>query len=110
MGVLSALPLVGPFGNACCCLWVVSGGLVAAYFLQQNHVMPITPADGALVGLLAGLIGAGVHVAVSIPLDVLLGPMERAMALRFVENLPPDIRDVFEQILSRTAARGAGAF
>ena len=31
MGVLSALPLVGPFGNACCCLWVVSGGLVAAY-------------------------------------------------------------------------------
>ena len=30
MGVLSALPLISAL-NACCCLWVVSGGLVAAY-------------------------------------------------------------------------------
>jgi hypothetical protein len=28
MGVLSALPIVSA-GNWCCCLWVVSGGLVA---------------------------------------------------------------------------------
>jgi len=47
MGVLSALPLVSA-GNICCCLWVVTGGLVAAYLLQQNQAMPISPADGAL--------------------------------------------------------------
>ena len=54
MGVLSALPLVAA-GNLCCCLWVVSGGVVAAYLLQQNQSAPITPGDGALVGLLAGV-------------------------------------------------------
>jgi hypothetical protein len=97
MGVLSALPLVGPVGNACCCLWVISGGLVAAYVLQQNVRVPITPGDGALVGLLAGLVGAAVQTVVSIPLDFVIGPMERAMALRFIERLPPDMRDVFDQ-------------
>ena len=68
MGVLSALPLIGPAGNACCCLWVLSGGLIAAYVLQQNTAIAITPGDGVLVGLLAGLIGAVVHTAISIPL------------------------------------------
>ena len=29
MGVLSALPLISA-GNFCCCMWVISGGLVAA--------------------------------------------------------------------------------
>jgi len=57
MGVLSALPVISA-GNACCCLWVVSGGVVAAYLFQQNTSRPITPGDGAMVGLLAGFIGA----------------------------------------------------
>src|SRR5205814_1251056 len=57
MGVLSALPLVNA-ANICCCLWVIAGGAVAAYLLQQNQTMPIAPGDGALVGLFAGIIGA----------------------------------------------------
>ena len=44
MGVLSALPIISA-GNLCCCLWIISGGLVAAYVLQQNQPTPITPAD-----------------------------------------------------------------
>jgi len=107
MGVLSALPLVSA-GNVCCCLWVVSGGLVAAYVLQQNQSAPIASGDGALVGLLAGLIGAGVYFVISIPLDLLLGPMERTMLARFVERMPPDMREVAEQMLARS--RDGGAF
>ena len=56
MGVLSALPIVAA-GNLCCCLWIISGGVVAAYLLQQNQSAPVTPGDGALVGLLAGMAG-----------------------------------------------------
>ena len=52
MGVLSALPIVA-VGNFCCCLWVVCGGAVAAYVLQQNQQMPVTPGDAALAGLLS---------------------------------------------------------
>lgn len=95
MGVLSALPLVSA-GNLCCCLWVVSGGVVAAYLLQQNQQTPVTAGDGALVGLLAGLVGASVYLVLSIPITLLIAPMERAVMRRLMENaghMPPAFRD-----------------
>jgi hypothetical protein len=98
-GVLSALPVVSA-GNACCCLWVLSGGVIAAYLLQQNQSAPITPGDGALVGLLAGLVGAVVQVALSIPISLVLGPMERAFVQRVLDmsgSMPPEMRDVVER-------------
>ena len=84
MGVLSALPVVS-IGNFCCCLWVIGGGLVAAYVLQANSADPITPSDGALAGLLAGLVGALVHLILSIPIDLVMAPFERAMAERIID-------------------------
>jgi hypothetical protein len=108
MGVLSALPIVS-VANACCCLWIVCGGLVAAYVLQQNQSAPITPGDGALVGLLAGIFGALVQVALSIPIGLIIGPMERELMQRVLEmagNIPPDIRDAFERY-SREGRTGA---
>jgi len=47
IGVLSALPIIN-IGN-CCCLWVIGGGVLATYLMQQNHPYPIAAADGALV-------------------------------------------------------------
>src|SRR5437016_305006 len=86
MGVLSALPIVS-VGNACCCLWVVSGGIVAAYVLQQNQPAPTTPGDGALVGLLAGLFGAAVVAVLSIPIGLLVGPSERRIMERVLDSI-----------------------
>ncbi len=84
MGVLSALPIISA-GNLCCCLWVVTGGLLAAYLLQQNRSGPITAADGAIVGLLAGLIGATCQFVLSIPIGLLVGPVERQLLERLRE-------------------------
>ena len=97
MGVLSALPIISA-GNVCCCLWVVSGGAIAAYLFQQERAAPITPGDGALVGLLAGIAGAVVRSLVSIPIDLLAGPTERAMLQRFLDmgTFPPEARDFLE--------------
>ena len=108
LGVLSALPIVAA-GNLCCCLWVVSGGVVAAYIFQQNHAGPITPGDGALVGLLAGLVGAFVQTIVSVPVEILVAPMERAMLHRFLDiagNMPPDMRNALDRYASSGAAFG----
>ena len=94
MGVLSALPLVS-IGNACCCMWIVSGGAIAAYLFQQNHDTPMTPSDGALVGLLAGLTGALVQFALSIPIGILVAPMERGLLRGVLDNadaMSPDVR------------------
>jgi len=86
MGVLSALPLIS-VGNICCCLWVISGGVAAAYVLQQGQPDPITPADGAFVGFLSGLGGAVIYLIVSVPIEIVIGPMEREMMRRMVENM-----------------------
>jgi hypothetical protein len=94
LGVLSALPIVA-FGNICCCLWVISGGAVAAYALQQRQPTRITPGEGALVGLLAGLIGTFVYVLLSVPINLLMAPFERQLVERLATfgNMPPEFRD-----------------
>ena len=86
MGVLSALPIIAA-GNICCCLWVIGGGVAAAYALQQGQTQPITPADGAFVGFLAGVLGAFVYIVIYVPTDVVIGPVERQIARRMVENM-----------------------
>ena len=94
MGVLSALPLVN-LGNLCCCFWVVSGGLVAAYLLQQGRPDAITPSEGAIVGLLAGIVGAFVQFLVSIPIGLIVAPLERGLMQRAADmagNMPPALR------------------
>ena len=108
-GVLSALPLIAG-GNLCCCLWIVSGGAVAAYVLQQNQSLPIAPGDGALVGLLAGVIGAFVYLVLSIPINLLMTPMERVLFERLSEtmsNMPPEFREVHEELRVSRCAPGA---
>jgi hypothetical protein len=91
--VLSALPVVSS-GNLCCCLWIVLGGAVAAYLFQQNQPTTISAADGALVGLIAGFIGAFVALLMSIPITMLLAPVQQAMLERLAEgpNMPPELR------------------
>ncbi len=95
VGLLSALPIISA-GNLCCCMWVIGGGIVAAYMLQQNSMAPLTSGDGALVGLLAGIVGAFVYLIVSVPITFLIAPMERVFLQRIIENagnMPPEFRE-----------------
>ena len=87
IGVLSALPLVSA-GNCVCCMWVIGGGVLAAYLMQQNHPYPVTAADGALVGLLAGLVGGVVGTIVSIPVDMMMGPFTKQLMERLIASNP----------------------
>ncbi len=105
LGVLSALPIVY-FGN-CCCLWILSGGAVAAYVLQSNQSDPVTPADGAMAGLLAGLAGAVIHFLVSIPIDIVVGPWEQAFGQRLLEMTNnPQMQDALQRSLEQSAQGG----
>jgi len=98
IGVLSALPVIN-FAN-CCCAWILFGGALAAYLMQQNHPEPIGIGDGAIVGLLAGLIGAFVWVIVSVPITMAMAPFQAAMTqdvLSSARDLPPEMREFFER-------------
>lgn len=104
LGVLSALPIISA-GNLCCCLWLVSGGVIAAYVLQQNETAPITYGDGALIGLLAGLCGAFVYLILSIPITFLVAPMQRELLQHLLERtngMPPELRDYVGSYISGT--------
>jgi hypothetical protein len=102
IGVLSALPLIN-IAN-CCCLWVIGGGVLATYLLQQNYPLSITAADGALVGLLAGIIGGVVGVILSVPIELAMGPVQQRLLERLVlsnPDLPPNTREIFENMATR---------
>ena len=97
-GVLSALPIVS-LAN-CCCLWLIGGGVVASYLLQQGQTEPVEIGDGAVVGCLAGVVGAFVHTAVSIPIQLATRPMQRQMAelLRDNAEVPPEVAEMLDQL------------
>ncbi len=102
IGVLSALPLIN-FAN-CCCLWVIGGGVLATYLLQQNYPYPVTAADGALVGLLAGLIGGVIGVMLAIPIEMAMGPVQQRLIERLVlsnPDVPSETRQMFENMANR---------
>ena len=99
IGVLSALPVIS-WGN-CCCLWIVSGGVLAAYLDQQNDQRPTSAGRGALNGFLAGVIGAFVWLIVSLALDVVLAPIRERIAtelIRVARDMPPDARAALQSI------------
>lgn len=98
IGVLSALPFVSML-NACCCLWVIAGGVVTSYLLQERSVAPITAGDGAVGGLLAGAIGAVIATVLGLLVSLLQG-VSGAEALDQIPqgDLPPQVVAVFEQL------------
>ena len=102
IGVLSALPFVN-IAN-CCCLWVISGGVLATYLMQQNYPYPIAAADGALVGLLAGVFGGLLGVVLSIPIEMAMGPLQQRLLQSWVlsnPDIPPETKTMFENLASR---------
>ena len=111
IGVLSALPIIN-IGN-CCCLWVIGGGVLATYLLQQNYPYPIQTADGALVGLLAGLIGGVLGTLLSIPVEMMMGPMQKQFMeaiLSRSQDMPEETRRMLENINSRGMGAAMIAF
>ncbi len=59
MGVLSSTPIID-MGNCLCCMWILLGGAVGAYFYWRELTpgTEFSAGDGALVGLLSGIFGA----------------------------------------------------
>ena len=101
LGVLSSLPVVNVAN--CCCIWLVTGGVLAAWVMQQNHPAPIQLGDGALAGLLAGVFGAVVWLVLYVPMHLLTGNMQARMMERVLQNagdLPPNVREALENAQS----------
>lgn len=101
IGVLSALPVIS-MGNCLCCAWVVLGGVVATYLLQQSQVPPVDGVDGAITGMLAGLVGTVFGSLIAIPIQMLTGPMGMDVLQRVLDqggsDLSPEVRGTLRSI------------
>ena len=74
--------------------------------MQQNHPEPITIGDGAIGGLLAGLIGAVIYVIVAVPFTMLLGPMQQQMidaVLDTGQDFPPELQRLLRSMGTSSA-------
>jgi hypothetical protein len=105
IGVLSALPVVS-IAN-CCCLWIIGGGFLAGHLAQQESPTRLTAGRGALVGLLAGLVGALVWLVLSLAIMIVLAPLQERMVatiLRNAQDMPPDARQWLEMMTGRSGS------
>ena len=94
-GILSGIPLV----NCLCCLWIIGGGVIAAYFLTKDSPIPLAVGDGAIVGVFAGMIAAAVAFLISIPMAPLEDALARSMTdwiSEYADQVPEFWQDFME--------------
>lgn len=106
IGVLSALPVISA-GNCCCCLWVLAGGALAVYLRQQNSPVALEASEGALLGLMAGFFGGIIAAVLSIPIQMMFGPMQAEWMTRIFEanqDMPPEMREMAERMAANMGA------
>ena len=96
LGLLSAIPFVN-WVNLCCCAWAILGGLLASYLYVKNSATPANAGDGAIIGAMAGGIGAAIFLVVGIPLSLVSGAAMREMLIRFMANIDPRQADLIRQ-------------
>src|SRR5215212_5102020 len=96
LGLLSVIPFVSAV-NVCCCLWAILGGMLATYLYVRNSPTPASTADGAILGALAGVVGALISLILGIPISLAMGPTMRNLILSLVERLDPRQADMMRQ-------------
>lgn len=94
LGLLSVIPFVSSL-NICCCLWAILGGMLAAHLYIKSSPTPVRSGDGAVVGALAGVVGAVIEVILGIPIAYAMGPTMRNMILSLLENVNPQQAELF---------------
>ena len=88
LGILSVIPLVNIL-NVCCCLWAIIGGLLATKLFVDSSPVPASAGDGAVVGALAGLVGAVIVLIIGIPVSIATQGMTQAFFLSMIQSLDP---------------------
>lgn len=88
IGVLSAIPFVN-LVNVCCCLWAILGGVIASYLYIKSSQTPVGAGEGAILGVLAGAVGAVLYIIIGIPISLLMGSAMTGLVTRLMGSMDP---------------------
>lgn len=109
LGITSALPLLNLF-NCACCILVIGGGFIASYLYLKDYpdtLPPLSYGDGALLGLLTGVIGGLVWSVVQVPLELFHLQLGAAAGIAQLEealsdpNIPPELREILLELFAK---------
>jgi hypothetical protein len=82
VGLLSVIFAQIPFVSLCCCLWGIGGGAVAGLIYIKGSPTRVSVGDGAILGALAGVVGAVIYLIIGIPIALLWGVASMNQALQ----------------------------
>ena len=92
LGITSALPVIN-CANCACCLLVIGGGVLASFIYLRDYPADqpaVTYGDGAVLGLITGVIGAFVWTIVEVSLTYF---KVRLMNVDDIEKLGEILKD-----------------
>lgn len=101
MAVLSTIPIIN-LVNCLLCAWLWLGGMFAVWYYKRENPGGVTTGQGALIGVVAGLIGAVIATVLSLIFNG-AGMVEALEAQREV------LGDAADQVIALMAG-GLGAF
>jgi hypothetical protein len=107
IGLLWSVPFLNLI-NFCCCFGVIIGGALAAWLLiKRSPVLPVSSGDGAVVGLLAGLVGAGVYLVLGIPISLVFNQAGLSAVRSIFEQMNnPEINRAMEDAIRNSQNQG----
>jgi len=100
-GVLTAVPLI----NCLCCLWIIGGAILAAFLFSKRSPQPLTPGDGAVLGIMTGIVAAVADAIVSLPFEA----MNREYVQRFLDQFSQFFEEMPRGWEKLVESRAAGA-
>ncbi|MGH9841547.1 MAG: hypothetical protein ACREEM_22580 [Blastocatellia bacterium] len=109
-GILSVIPVVS-LANCCFCAWALVGGAVASKMVIDRTPRPVRSGEGAQVGLMAGLVAAGIYVVLGVPLALLgigEGMMRQVMEGMSSQSADPQFQEMMQKILEASANQSSG--
>jgi hypothetical protein len=97
VGVLSAIPLL----NYCCCIWGIGGGVLAGFLYIKSAPIPVKVGEGAVIGVLTGIVGAVLYFIIGVPLAYFISGanLEETLA-RLNVQLPVGVSGLLLFVLS----------
>ena len=78
VGLLSAIPVL----NYCCCIWGIGGGALAGFLYIKSSPVPVKIGEGAVVGVLSGIIGAVLYLIIGVPIAYFISGANLESTLR----------------------------
>lgn len=106
LGVLSAIPFVGAL-NLCCCAWAILGGALAVYMYVKGSPAPVSTGEGAMLGAMAGGIGAVIYVILGVPMNYIVGNTMARLLTSLMGNMDPAQAEAIRQQMEASQTIGA---